>query len=134
MINYETVKFFAGEGKERRRLSLQFNDWTQKLWRFSHSFRLMDIAIGTTSGVAMLFMLWLAIQKLNHGFTLGDLVMVTGFITGFYYEFFRLFFRVRDIAKSITDLEKYFDILDQDIQVKDPLLPKLSPIPRLFVF
>ncbi len=130
MINYETVKFFAGEGKERRRLSLQFNDWTQKLWRFSHSFRLMDIAIGTTSGVAMLFMLWLAIQKLNHGFTLGDLVMVTGFITGFYYEFFRLFFRVRDIAKSITDLEKYFDILNQDTQVKDPLSPQTITNPQ----
>ncbi len=130
MINYETVKFFAGENKERRRLSAQFDDWTQKLWRFSNSFRLMDIAIGTTSGIAMLFMLWLAIQKLNHGFTLGDLVMVTGFITGFYYEFFRLFFRVRDIAKSITDLEKYFDILDQDTQVKDPLSPQTITNPQ----
>ena len=129
MINYETVKFFAGENKERRRLSAQFDDWTQKLWRFSNSFRLMDIAIGTTSGIAMLFMLWLAIQKLNHGFTLGDLVMVTGFITSFYYEFLGSF-RVRDIAKSITDLEKYFDILDQDIQVKDPLSPQTITNPQ----
>lgn len=123
MINYETVKFFAGEDKERRRLSLQFEDWTKKLWRFSNSFRLMDISIGTTSGIAMLFILWLAIQKLNHGFTLGDLVMVAGFITGFYYQFFSLFFRVRNIAKSITDLEKYFEILTHDTQVKDPLSP-----------
>jgi ATP-binding cassette subfamily B protein len=123
LINYETVKFFAAERKERRRLSQSFNPWSQKLWNFSNSFRLMDISIGTTSGFGMLFILWLAIKKLNNGFSLGDLVMVAGFITGFYYQFFNLFFRIRDIAKSITDLDKYFGILDNTTQVPDPLSP-----------
>lgn len=124
MINYETVKFFAGENKERRRLSLQFEDWIKKLWEFSNSFRLMEISIGTTSGVAMLFILWLAIKKVGQNFTLGDLVMVSGFITSFYHQFFTLFFRVRNIAKSITDLEKYFEILENKTQVKDPSSPQ----------
>ncbi len=124
MINYETVKFFAGENKERRRLSLQFEDWIKKLWEFSNSFRLMEVSIGTTSGVAMLFILWLAIKKVGQNFTLGDLVMVSGFITSFYHQFFTLFFRVRNIAKSITDLEKYFEILENKTQVKDPSSPQ----------
>lgn len=130
LINYETVKFFAAEEKERTRLSLQFKTWTQKFWGFSNSFRLMDIGIGTTSGVGMLFILWLAINKINHGFSLGDFVMVAGFITGFYYQFFNLFFRIRDIAKSITDLEKYFAILDNDTQVKDPSIPETLSQPQ----
>jgi len=124
LINYETVKFFAAENKERQRLSLNFNDWSKNFWSFANSFRLMDISIGTTSGLGMLFILWLAIKKLNHGFTLGDLVMVSGFITGFYYQFFNLFFRIRDIAKSITDLDKYFGILDNTTQVPDPVSPQ----------
>jgi len=133
LINYETVKFFAAETKERQRLSSSFTIWSTKFWSFANSFRLMDISIGTTSGLGMLFILWLAIKKLNNGFTLGDLVMVSGFITGFYYQFFNLFFRIRDIAKSITDLDKYFGILDNITQVPDPVSPEFlkSPLGRL---
>jgi len=130
LINYETVKFFAAETKERRRLSLSFDIWSKKFWEFANSFRLMDISIGTVSGTGILFILWLAIKRLNHGFTLGDLVMVSGFITSFYYQFFNLFFRLRDIAKSITDLDKYFAILSNDTQVKDSVLPQTLKHPQ----
>lgn len=129
LINYETVKFFAAEEKERLRLNTKFENWMQKLWGFSNSFRLMDVSIGTTSGLGMLFILWLAINKINYGFSLGDLVMVSGFITGFYYQFFNLFFRIRDIAKSVTDLEKYFGILENETQVKDPPSPQIIKNP-----
>lgn len=124
LLNYETVKFFAAEKKEQLRLNFKFNDWSKKFWNFSNSFRLMDISIGTTAGFGMLFILWMAIKKLNNGFTLGDLVMVSGFITGFYYQFFNLFFRIRDIVKSVTDLEKYFGILDNITQVPDTSSPQ----------
>lgn len=130
LINYETVKLFAAEEKERQRLSLSFDTWSQKFWGFTNSFRLMDISIGTTSGLGILFILWLAIKKLNNGFTLGDLVMVSGFITGFYYQFFNLFFRIRDIAKSITDLDKYFSILENETEVEDPVLPQTLKHPQ----
>jgi ATP-binding cassette subfamily B protein len=123
IINFETVKFFAAETKESRRLDHSFIDWTKKFWGFSNSFRLMDVGIGTSAGLGMLFILYLSLTKLGPSFTLGDLVMVSGFITGFYYQFFNLFFRIRDIAKNLTDLEKYFGILDNDIIVKDPAMP-----------
>ena len=83
----------------------------------------MDICIGTSSGLGILYILYLAVAKFGHGFSLGDLVMVSGFITGFYYQFFNLFFRIRDIAKNLTDLEKYFGILDNVVVVKDPPVP-----------
>ena len=123
IINYETVKFFAGEKKESRNLGTKFDNWTQKLWGFSNSFRLMDVTIGTTSGAGMLLILWLSVNKLGQGFTLGDLVMVTGFLTAFHYQFFNLFFRLRNIAKNMVDLEKYLSILDRDVSVKDPINP-----------
>lgn len=121
LLNYETVKFFAAEHRERQKLSDKFEVWTQKLWKFSNSFRLMDIGIGTTAGAGMLSILWIAVSKVGRGFSLGDLVMVSGFLTSFYYQFFNLFFRIRDIAKSLTDLEKYMGILENEVQVKDPV-------------
>ncbi len=130
ILNYETVKFFAAEKKESSRLHTSLDDWSDKLWKFSNSYRLMDISVGTLSGVGMLYILWQAVNKLNHGFSLGDLVMVSGFITSFYYQFFNLFFQIRNIAKSITDLDVYFGILDNDTQVKDPLAPEILKHPQ----
>lgn len=120
MINYETVKYFAAENREVHHLGTEFDIWVKKLWRFFNSFRLMDITIGTTAGLGMLSILWLAITRLEKGFNVPDLVMVAGFITGFYYQFFNLFFRVRGIAKSLSDLERYFKILELETEVKDP--------------
>jgi ATP-binding cassette subfamily B protein len=120
MINYETVKFFAAEKKERQRLGTSFDVWVKALWNFGLTFRIMDITIGTVSGVGILAIMWLA---LSGSFGVGDLVMVTGLITGFYWQFFNLFFRIRDIAKSTTDLEKYLEILDMETRVKDPKRP-----------
>lgn len=120
VINFETVKFFSAEKKESANLAEKFDVWTKNIWGFSNSFRLMDVTIGITSGSGMLVILWLAISRLNHGFTLGDLVMVSGFLTGFYYQFFNLFFRLRNIAKNMIDLEKYLGILDKEVMVKDP--------------
>lgn len=126
IINYETVKFFAAEDKEEKHLSKKFEVWTKTIWNFSNSFRLMDVTIGLTSGSGLMLILWIAIGKLGHGFSLGDLVMVTGFLTGFYYQFFNMFFRLRNIAKSLVDLEKYLGILDVDVAVKDP---EMSQVP-----
>lgn len=125
LLNYETVKFFAGEKKEHSRLSQKLNIWSKTLWKFSNSFRMMDISIGTLSGAGMLFMLWIVIKGLGQKFTLGDLVMISGFLTSLYFQFFNLFFRIRNIVKNMVDMEKYFEILDNEVIVKDPEKEKL---------
>ncbi len=125
LISYETVKFFAQERAEENRLKKSFEDWTKKIWKFSNSFRLMDISIGTLSSLGMFLILGTVIKMLITGkIGLGDFVMVSSFLSGFYYRFFGLFFQLRNIAKSFIDLEKYFDILDNDVMVKDPVIPK----------
>lgn len=125
LLNYETVKLFAGEKKEHSRLDQKLNFWSKTLWKFSNSFRAMDIGIGTLSGGGMLFMLWIVIKGLGQKFTLGDLVMISGFLTSLYFQFFNLFFRIRSIVKNMVDLEKYFEILDNETIVKDPEKEKL---------
>ncbi len=125
LLNYETVKFFAGEKKEHSRLNQKLNIWKKALWGFSNSFRIMSITIGTVSGGGVLFILWIVIEGLGTKFSIGDLIMISGFLTSLYLQFFNLFFQIRSIVKNMVDLEKYFQILDNETLVKDPKKEKL---------
>lgn len=124
LLNYETVKFFAQEKAEEDRLKKGFEEWTRTIWKFSNSFRVMDLSIGNLSNVGMFLIMLMAVGMLSRGrIGLGDFVMITGFVTSFYYRFFGLFFQMRNIVKSYIDLQKYFEILDNDVLVKDPSRP-----------
>jgi ABC-type multidrug transport system fused ATPase/permease subunit len=124
LINYETVKFFAKEKKEENRLKKEFKPWLKKLWEYAISFRLMDIVIGTFSNLGILFIFWIVIQKSVKGeISIGDLVMVISFMASFYYGFFDLLYRLRGVATTYVDLERYFSILDNEVLVKDPEKP-----------
>jgi len=123
-INYETVKFFAQEEKEESRLKEEFQDWMKKIWAYTNSFRLMDISIGTLSNLGILAIFQIVIRKLSLGeITTGDLVMVISLMNAFYYRFFDLLYEIREIVKQQTDIHNYFDILDNEILIKDPEIP-----------
>lgn len=124
MINYDTVKYFAAEKKEEKRLADKFVIWTKNVWGYVNTFRLMDMTIGTVSAVGMLLMLYIAVSKLNNGMTLGDVILVSGFVTSIHFQFFHLFSQIRSIAKHVTDLQTYFAILDNEPTVRDDDMPK----------
>jgi len=124
LLNYETVKFFAQEEKEEKRLIGKFDGWLDKFWQYANSFRLIDIVSGTLSNLGILWILIITIEKLEAGLIgVGDLVMVISLTTNFYFEFFNLIWQVRNIAKHYTDLYVYFSVFDNDILVKDPEKP-----------
>ncbi len=124
MINYDTVKYFAAEKKEQKRLSNKFVEWSKNVWDYSNTFRLVDITIGTVSAVGMLIMLYIAVSGLNKGLTIGDVVLVSGFVTSIHFQFFHLFSQIRNIAKHAVDLETYLGILDNETTVKEASIPK----------
>ncbi len=124
MINYETVKFFAKENKEERRLKRQFEDWRRKLWSYSLSFRMIDISVGNLSNAGVFVVFLLVLKKtVDQEITVGDFVMVAAFINKIFPELHRLVYRFRNIAKNYTDIRKYLLILDNKIAVKDPVRP-----------
>lgn len=124
LINYETVKFFAQEKQEEKRLAKKFKDWFKKFLAYVNTFRFMDISVGSLSIFGMLGIFWILIRRLIAGLiTTGDLVMIFSFASGFYYRFFGLLYQMRSIAKNYTDIQTYFGILDNEILVKDPVKP-----------
>jgi ATP-binding cassette, subfamily B, heavy metal transporter len=121
LLNYETVKLFAKEDWEIRRLNKKFVPWMQKLWDYAMSFRFFDIGIGLPANLSLFLILSYAIRQTLQGtYSVGDLALIIGFLQNFFGQFFELLWNFRDMAKNYTDLSKYFSVLDKEIQVKDP--------------
>lgn len=121
LINFETVKLFAKESWEENKLLKHFIPWTKKMWGYGNSFRLIDITMGTIINVSVISILYIVIKDTVSGQTnVGDFVLITGFLTRFYPRLWDFLWGLRDLAKNYADIEKYFELLDHEIEVKDP--------------
>ncbi|MDQ3239558.1 MAG: ABC transporter ATP-binding protein/permease [bacterium] len=124
LINFDTVKLFAKENWEREKLKKAFIPWMKKLWEFSFSFRWMEITSGIIGNVSIAFAVGIALFQVSiKSISPGEFILVVGFLTTLYPKLTQIIFRVRNIAKHYTDIDKYFNILDQKITVKDPKKP-----------
>lgn len=124
IINYDTVKLFAKEEWESSRLNLAFSDWKKSLWRYANTFRLIDISVGSLINASIFALLFLSLNLVtNLKMNIGDLVLIITFSNTFFPQMVDLIFSFREIAKSYTDIEKYFNILEQIIVIKDPSRP-----------
>lgn len=125
MINFETVKIFAKETFEQGRLSDVFKLWRKAVWKFAYSFRGLDIAMGTVINTSTFAILLYSLKLTVSGdITIGDFVLIAAFIQLFFGHLYELVWGFRDIAKSYSDIERFFGILDNEIEIKDPVNPK----------
>lgn len=121
MIGFETVKLFAKEKWEQKRLDDAFKKWKKALWVHSNSFRIYDVSIGIPLNISIGLVLYMTVLNITNGaFQLGDFVVILTFINVFFPQVWELIWAFRDIGKNYTDIEKYFAILDNKIEVKDP--------------
>lgn len=121
IINFETVKLFAKEDWERKRLHEYFKPWQKRLWSHSYSWRVLDVTLATIISISIFTILGLGLQLTKTGaFSLGDFVLLLGFVTVFFPQLWELMMGFRDIAKSYEDITRYYGLLDNLIEIKDP--------------
>lgn len=121
LINFETVKLFAQEEKERSKLENIFKIWMQKLWKYANTFRLIDISVGIIGNIGLFFVLFFGLMQMYQSkISPAEFIMVLGFTISFYPRFFELIYEFRNLAKYHVDIQKYLSILDEDIKIKDP--------------
>lgn len=121
LINFETVKLFAKEKWEENKLLNHLIPWTKKMWGYGNSFRLIDLTMGSIINISVFSVLFVVIKDVVSGNTsIGDFVLITGFLTRFYPRLWDFLWGLRDLAKHYADIEKYFELLDHEIEVKDP--------------
>lgn len=124
MLNYETVKLFAKERWEQKRLSGAFGPWKKALWGYGNSFRLIDIAVATIINLSLFSILLVSLKNTaDLTLSVGDFVLVTTFMGMFFPKLWNLVWGSRDIAKIYADIQKYFGLLEFEIEVKDPTHP-----------
>lgn len=129
MINFETVKLFAKEFWERIRLKKVDRNWKKATWKYVLTFRGLDMGMGVIINASIFLLFLFALRlTLEGNLTIGDFVLVIGFAGSFYPKIYELVWGFRDIAKSYSDIERYFGLLDYQIQVKDPKKPVESKI------
>lgn len=128
LIGYETVKLFAKERWEQNRLANLFTYWKHYLWKYGLTFRFWEISIGTIVNISILIILAVAVSQFSQTrLQLGDVVLILAFIDSFYPKVYELVWGFREIAKNYTDIQKYFGLLDYQIEIKDPLHPTILP-------
>lgn len=124
MINFETVKLFAKEIWEQLRLKKVDRDWKAAVWKYAWTFRGLDAAMGFVNGASIFALLLFALRlTVAETIGIGDFVLVVGFAGNFYPKLWELVWGFRDIATSYSDIERYFGLFDNKIEVKDPLKP-----------
>src|SRR6202045_4307558 len=127
LLNYETVKYFSAEEREATR-------YDRSMQRYEHaSVKTYTSLAVLNTGQAIIFtagltatMLMCAIGVRNGQNTVGDFVMVNAMMIQLYQPLNFMGMVYREIKQAIIDIEKMFNVLAQNPEVKD--VPGAKPL------
>jgi ATP-binding cassette subfamily B protein len=120
LLNYETVKYFNNEHFEASRYDESLEKLRRAQLKSQTTLSLLNTGQQLIIATALVLMLWRATQGVVEGrMTLGDLVMVNGFMIQLYIPLNFLGVLYREIKQSLTDIEKMFRLLDREREVAD---------------
>ena len=128
LLNYETVKYFGNEAFEARRYDESLERLRRARLKAQTTLSLLNTGQQLIIAAALVAMLWRATQGVVDGrMTLGDLVMINGFMIQLYIPLNFLGVLYREIKQSLTDLDKMFTLMDREREVADvPGAPALA--------
>ena len=127
LLNYETVKYFGNEAFEAGRYDESLERLRRARLKAQTTLSLLNTGQQLIIAVALVAMLWRATQGVVEGrMTLGDLVMINGFMIQLYIPLNFLGVLYREIKQSLTDLDKMFTLMDREREVAD--LPGAAPL------
>ena len=120
LLNFETVKYFGNEPFEAGRYDDTLARYETAKVRTRASLSVLNIAQALVIATAVALMVWRATVGVAEGrMTLGDLVLVNGFMIQLYIPLNFLGTLYREIKQSVTDMERMFSLLDQNRDVDD---------------
>ncbi len=120
LINYETVKYFGNEEYEARRYDDNMVVWERAAVKNLTSLGALNFGQGVIIAIGVTLMMILASQGVVHGtLSLGDLVLVNAFLIQLFIPLNALGFVYREMKQSLADMEKMFNLLEQQPEIKD---------------
>ena len=127
LLNYETVKYFNNEEYEARRYDSTLTSWENAAVRNQTSLSVLNIGQGVIIAMGVTALMLLASNGVVKGtMTVGDLVLVNAFLLQLYMPLHFLGFVYREIRHSLADMERMFNLLEQNPEIPDkPGAPEL---------
>ncbi|MDI1261768.1 MAG: ABC transporter ATP-binding protein/permease [bacterium] len=127
LLNYETVKYFSAEEREAARYDRSMERFEQASVKTYTSLAVLNTgqAVIFTAGLtATMLMCVSGIRNGTH--TVGDFVMINAMMIQLYQPLNFMGMVYREIKQAIIDIEKMFEVLSRNPEVKD--LPGSAPL------
>ncbi len=120
LLNYETVKYFGNEQWEAERYDEALQRFERARLRNRWSLSALNVSQALVISCAVALMIWRATVGVVEGrMSLGDLVLVNGFMMQLYLPLNFLGSIYREIRQSLTDAERMFGLLGVHREVDD---------------
>jgi ABC-type transport system involved in Fe-S cluster assembly fused permease/ATPase subunit len=120
LLNYETVKYFGAERRERERYGSAARAYAEAAIKSENSLGLLNIAQATVMnlmmGGAMAFTVWGWSQG---RLTPGDLVLINTYLMQLFRPLDMLGWVYRTIRQGLIDMAQMFRLIDTEVEVKD---------------
>src|SRR6201747_2903692 len=127
LLNYETVKYFSAEEREATRYDRSMERYERNSVKTYTSLAVLNTgqAIIFTAGLTSI-MLMCAIGVRNGTNTVGDFVLVNAMMIQLYQPLNFMGMVYREIKQAVIDIEKMFDVLLRNPEIKD--VPGAKPL------
>src|ERR1700758_1866026 len=127
LLNYETVKYFSAEEREAKRYDRSMERYEQASVKTYTSLTWLNIgqAVIFTFGLTAV-MLMCAFGVRSGRNTVGDFVLVNAMMIQLYQPLNFMGMVYREIKQAIIDIEKMFEVLARDPEIKDA--PDATPL------
>jgi ATP-binding cassette subfamily B protein len=125
LLNYETVKYFGNEAFEAERYDAELRRYEDAAVKTESSLAVLNgaqalvIALGLTALMALT-----AMGVVAHRLSVGDIVMINGWLLQLAIPLNMLGFTWRQIKQGVIDMEHMFALLDEHAEVRDVLAAK----------
>jgi ABC-type transport system involved in Fe-S cluster assembly fused permease/ATPase subunit len=120
LLNYETVKYFGAEARERERYGQAARAYAEAAIKSENSLGLLNIAqaaiMNLMMGGAMAFTVWGWSQG---RLSVGDLVLINTFLMQLFRPLDMLGWVYRTIRQGLVDMAAMFRLIDTEVEVKD---------------
>lgn len=129
LLNFETVKYFNNEGFEAQRYDAHLQELEKASTRSQTTLAMLNLGQQLIIALGVTAMMWHAADGVAAGtLTIGDLVLVNAFLIQLYMPLNFLGIVYREIRQALTDIERMFNLLGQDREIRD--IPDAITLPR----
>lgn len=120
LLNYETVKYFNNEEHEARRYDHSLRYLEDARVKAQKTLTVLDVGQTVVVSAGVTAMMWRAAAGVVAGnLTVGDLVLVNAYLLQLSAPLFLLGMVYREVKQALTNMERLFGLLDENLDVQD---------------